>query len=102
MYDTGAKDGSWYIYNLNTGRLLRRNKFTILPMPDVVISYLNNLSDAEAHGGEADLHFRIGEEQKDVTDMEPEDRDDDYRDYASAVARKFISLSKTTTMSMTR
>lgn len=61
-------------------------------MPDVVISYLNNLSDAEANGSEADLNFRIGEEQKDVTDMEPEDRDDDYRDYASAVARKFITV----------
>ena len=92
VYDTGAKDGSWYIYNLNTERLLRRNKFTILPMPDVVISYLNNLSDAEANGGEADLNFRIGEDQRDVTDMEPEDRDDDYRDYASAVARKFITI----------
>ena len=57
MHDTGAKNGSWYIYNLNTGRLLKRNKFTILPMPDVVILNLNNLSDAEADGGKADLNF---------------------------------------------
>jgi len=57
VHDTGAKNGSWYIYNLNTGRLLKRNKFTILPMPDVVILNLNNLSDAEADGGKADLNF---------------------------------------------
>ena len=92
VYDAGAKGGSWCIHKLNTGRLLRRNKFIILPMPIMVILQLNNLSNAEVDGGEADLNFTIDDEQKDITDMEPEDCGGDCRDYVSGLARKFISV----------
>ena len=43
MYDTGNGHGTWYIYYLSTDCLTRRNKFTILPIPDLVRNHLNNM-----------------------------------------------------------
>eukprot|EP01042_Synura_sphagnicola_P036613 gene36613-biopygen12570 len=57
VYDTGARDGTWYLFNLNTRKLIKRKKFTIIPMPDVVITFLNNLHDIAEAGDESDINF---------------------------------------------
>ena len=33
VYHTGARDGAWYLFNLNTRKLMKRKKFTTLPIP---------------------------------------------------------------------
>ena len=58
MYNTGNGQGTWYVYNLSTDRLIRRNKFTILPIPNIVINHLNNMRDTEST--DDDVNFQIG------------------------------------------
>ena len=45
LYDTGNLEGMWWLYNVSTDKLSRRNRFEILPMADVVIQHLNNMAD---------------------------------------------------------
>ena len=99
LYDTGNKQGSWYIYNLETGRIIKRNKFTILPMPDVVINFLNN--QAEAQGQDGNLEFTMGlrnaRNLQDDNDENDEDRAEAaYNKYMDHVATKFIKVSEAT------
>ena len=59
LYDSGNIEGSWYVYNLNTGKLIKRNRLDILPMPEIVINHLNlmcegenNFKGIETYGGD--------------------------------------------------
>jgi len=95
VFDTGSRDGTWYLFNLNTRKLIRRRKFTILPMPDIVISYLNAMHDAEdMEGEEIDFEFGGPENRLPVEDAVRADTEDekDYEDYADRVAQRFISV----------
>jgi len=55
----GNEDGTWWVYNLATDMLIRRDKFTVLPMPDVVVNYLDNM--AQEKGAAMELKVKIGE-----------------------------------------
>jgi hypothetical protein len=48
LYPTGKLEGSWYFFNLNTKAVVKRDKWTILPMPDFVIKHLNDMCEAES------------------------------------------------------
>jgi hypothetical protein len=41
---TGNSQGGFYFYSLNTGRVLRRNHWTTLPMPGEVITRLHTIA----------------------------------------------------------
>lgn len=45
LLPTGNRDGSWYYYLLSTKEVVTRLKATVLPMPDIVIKYLNDIHD---------------------------------------------------------
>eukprot|EP01042_Synura_sphagnicola_P036504 gene36504-biopygen7845 len=94
VYDTGARDGTWYLFNLNTRKLIKRKKFTIIPMPDVVINFLNNLHDIDEAGDESDINFQIGRDDKREIDGDPEETNEDeaYQDYVDQVAKRFITV----------
>eukprot|EP01042_Synura_sphagnicola_P036446 gene36446-biopygen5654 len=94
VYDTGARDGTWYLFNLNTRKLIKRKKFTIIPMPDVVINFLNNLHDIDEAGDESDINFQIGREDMREVDGAPEEVNEDeaYQDYLDQVAKRFITV----------
>ena len=99
MYDTGNGQGTWYIYNLNTDRLIRRNKFTILPIPDIVINHLNNMRDTE--GAEDEVNFQIGlnnmrQLEGNFDSEEDQERNEvqDYHSYMDAIAQKFITINQ--------
>ena len=99
MYDTGNGQGTWHIYNLGTDRLIRRNKFTILPIPDIVINHLNNMRDTE--GTDDDVNFQIGlenmrhlEENRDTEDEEQRDEVREYNSYMDAIAKQFITINQ--------
>ena len=98
LYDSGNKQGSWYIYNLETGRIIKRNRFTILPMPDEVINYLNH--QAEAQGQDGDLEFTIGLRRprnlvdEDQDQVNEDDAETEYDKYMDKVATKFIKVQE--------
>ena len=94
VYDTGARDGTWYLFNLNTRKRIKGKKFTIIPMPDVVINFLNNLHDIDEAGDESDINFQIGREDKREIDGDPEETNEDeaYQDYVDQVAKRFITV----------
>eukprot|EP01042_Synura_sphagnicola_P036650 gene36650-biopygen15887 len=93
VYYTGARGGTWYLFNLNTRKLIKRKKFTIIPMPDVVINFLNNLHNIDEAGDESDINFQIGSEDKREIDGDPEEANEDeaYQDYIDQVAKRFIT-----------
>ena len=51
----GNMSGSVRMHSLATGRLMTRTHFTVLPLPDVVITHLNKIARADgfARGGSA-------------------------------------------------
>ena len=45
LYEAGDFDANWWVFHLDTKKVLTRYKVTVLPVPDIVISYLNGLHD---------------------------------------------------------
>lgn len=63
LMPTGNRTGSVQCLSLNTGRVIRRDQFTKLPMPDNVIAHLNKLADVSYLNGrrtDAQLDFSMG------------------------------------------
>ena len=44
---TGNKEGTIYAYNLATGRIVKRDKWTVLPIPDIVVKHLNEIAASD-------------------------------------------------------
>ena len=62
LYDTGNVEGTWYCDNLSTDRVIRRNRFEILQMPQTLIDHLNNMAQRDLKIGlDAVLLTEIGE-----------------------------------------
>eukprot|EP01042_Synura_sphagnicola_P036381 gene36381-biopygen3823 len=87
----GARDGTWYLFNLNSRKLVKRKKFTIIPMPDVVINFLNNLHDIDEAGDESDINFQIDRKDKKEIDGALEEMTEDEA-YQDQVAKRFITV----------
>jgi len=85
LYDTGNREGTWYIYNLNTDRVIRRNTFKVLPMPQIVIDHLNNL-DNEQHERRELLGIESGDEDGYVE----EDEVNSMEQYINDIADRYI------------
>ena len=47
VLSTGNVEGSIWCYNLATDRVVQRDRWTVLPIPDVVIQHMNRLSDGD-------------------------------------------------------
>ena len=43
MYESSDYDSNWWVFHLDSRKIVKRYKLTLLPMPDVVINYLNEL-----------------------------------------------------------
>ena len=80
LYEAWDNDAN---FHLDTKKVVKRYKLTVLPVPDIVISYLNGLHDKEynvdnaEHQSEPLLEFRIGQRVIDdttgyVDDYDPE------------------------------
>ena len=94
VYDTGNLDGTWYLYNLNTDKLIKRNRFQILPMPDVVINYLNNMKEAKDISEE--INFRVGfGNERDFNDVEDREETVENEHFMDDVARRYIQIRST-------
>ena len=63
-------------------------------MPDIVISFLNNLHDIDEAGDESEINILIGREDKREIDGTPEEANEDelYQDYIDQVAKRFITV----------
>ena len=64
LYDTGNIEGTWYLYNISTGKLIRRNKFDLLPMPDIIIQHVNQLCIHEKRRISKEPLFEIGTDRR--------------------------------------
>ena len=53
MLPTGNRTGTVKMLSLTTGRIVSRDQFRILPMPDSAIERLNHLARKEGRGGSA-------------------------------------------------
>jgi hypothetical protein len=62
LYPTGNLEGSWYFFNLNTNAIIKRDRWTKLPMPDMVITHLNNISEREERPHQREPLFAYGNE----------------------------------------
>jgi Reverse transcriptase (RNA-dependent DNA polymerase) len=73
---TGNNQGGYYLYSLSTGKVLNRNHWTVLPMPNDVIARVHVLARRAA----ADLTFadRDGEIIPNEADDDDEDIDPNY------------------------
>ena len=60
LYDSGNIEGSWYVFNLNTQCLIKRNKFDIIPMPQLVIDHINRMCDQEHNVRGSEPIFEVG------------------------------------------
>lgn len=67
----------WYV--LSTGRVINRNSWTPIPMPDDVIELLNQRAHT-AHGRQVSADDLLGEEILDDTERDPDDAPDQRSD----------------------
>ena len=91
LYDTGNVEGTWYIFNLATNELIRRNHFNVLPVPQIVVDHLNSMARGERRIRGPEPIFEVGAGKRPVLDVDDEDSDADYmRDLHQQVAEKFF------------
>jgi len=43
LYESSDYDSNWWVFHLDSRKVVKRYKLTLLPMPDVIINYLNEL-----------------------------------------------------------
>jgi hypothetical protein len=75
---TGNTQGSYYLYSLSTGRVINRNKWTALPMPQEVITRVHNLARRSAANLALTFQDRHGDIIPNNDDDEDDDEDEDY------------------------
>jgi hypothetical protein len=73
---TGNSQGGYYLYSLGTGRVINRNHWTVLPMPNDVIDRVHVLARRTAANVALIFADRYG-----VIIPDPDDDDDDDEDY---------------------
>ena len=75
LYGTGNGQGSIKVYSLGTKKIITRDQFKILPMPDVVIDLLNALAarDGMKRGKDVVVNDWSGVEQEREDELDAED-----------------------------
>jgi hypothetical protein len=72
LYPIGNLEGTWAFYNLNTGRVIRRNRWTHVPLEQRVIDFMNKLSSQQKRKLSKDPIFsRV----QDANNLEDSDND---------------------------
>ena len=79
LYDTGNVEGTGWIYNLNTNRIMRRNKLEILSTPKIVIDHMDNFCNEERRRRGTEPIFDVGTNRRAV-----DDDDYDYHHWRAA------------------
>jgi len=91
LYDTGNFEGTWWLYNLSTDKLIRRNVFKVMPMPDLVIHHLNNLRDRELTDN-IDIEVEI--DRNDIhVDIDDIDEDLNLREFINNISYNYIRVN---------
>jgi hypothetical protein len=85
LCETGNAEGTWYVYSLGTGKVIKRNKFNILPMPDIVIDHFNSMCEKENRSVRKEPLFEAGTSR--TRSKDEQYVQDDYFD--KNTARKF-------------
>jgi len=73
LYEAGDYDANGWVFHLDTEKVVKRYKLTVLPVQDIVINYLNRLHNKEynvdnvEHRRESLLEFRIEQRVLDDT-----------------------------------
>jgi hypothetical protein len=75
---TGNTQGGYYLYSLSTGRVINRNHWTALPMPQEVITRVHNLARRAAANRALTFQDRHGEIIPNDDDDQDSDEDEDY------------------------
>jgi hypothetical protein len=73
LYPLGNLEGTWAFFNLNTNRVIKRNRWTEVPLDQRVIEYMNDMSLNQKRKLPRDISFYRGESLID-------DDDDDERE----------------------
>ena len=89
LYDSGNIEGSWYVYNLNTDRLIKRNRLDILPMPEIVIDHMNRMCADENHIRGTEPIFEVGALRRVV-----EAGAEEYYDEAAELRKRVDAIGK--------
>jgi len=74
LLSAGNVEGTIYAYNIATKRIVKRDRWKVLPIPDIVIKIMNELAEGDDTDRKVsrDPTFRIGTEALEiVTDGEP-------------------------------
>ena len=90
LYDSGNIEGSWYIYNLNTNKLLKRNKLEVIPMPQVVIDHMNSLCSRERRVRGTEPIFEVGTNRREIDDDNDLDHEGDWYNRHQEVAGRYF------------
>ena len=71
LLPTGSASGSVKFFNLATGKIITRDRFTELPMPDLIINHMNALATKSGSLTADTLQFTVGAHE--LTDEETPD-----------------------------
>ena len=67
-YPRENETGSWVCFKLSNGETIVRDKFAVMPMPDVVVTQLNQLAAREGRAPNRDPIFAIGDPRNILND----------------------------------
>ena len=79
LLPVGNLTGSVYFLSLATGRVIRRDQFKVLPMPDNVIAHLNKMAEiswSKTNQNPSELNFSMAGSDNFVLDNTPDNSDD--------------------------
>ena len=72
LLSTGSASGSVKFYNLATGRVVTRDRFTEIPMPDLIVAHMNALATKSGSVTADALQFTVGAHELTAEEI-PED-----------------------------
>ena len=71
LFDTGNAEGSWHVYNLDTGKVIKRNSLHVLPMPQIVVDHLDQMAQRDRRSRGGVPKFEVGVGRREVADEDP-------------------------------
>jgi hypothetical protein len=70
LYPIGKLEGTWAFYNFNTNRVIKRTRWTEVPLDQRVIEYMNTMSLNQKRKLPQDIVFRRGVNVLDDEDIQ--------------------------------
>ena len=87
---TGNAQGTYYFYNLKTGRRIARTRWTKIPIPNEVIERVQTMANAQNNPDGWEL--TLGAEELPLDDELF--IDDDYEDDYDSLIKRYVALKK--------